>query len=586
MHRVAYLLRIRREDPRGILVLAYNRHAASEIRARLAALVGEDVRGVTVCTCHALAMRLVGASFSGFDAQNADFDRIVTDAAQLLNGDGLSKSEAEAQRDSLLDGYRWILVDEYQDIGPEEYALISAVAGRSLEDADLKLSLFAVGDDDQNIYAFTGASVHFIRQFEADYHAKPCFLIENYRSTANIIAASNAVIEKAQGRMKAEQIIRINAARSVGNPGGRMASADPVAQGRVQLLDVPPGPGPQAIAAIDELLRLAALDPQWDWRKTAIISREWKSLDAVRSYAEAKGISVDMANEDLPTIWRLRETQAFVAALRAKGRELLGLNDILGALNAQQGNKWTELLAEGVADLARELRDKTMPAPDVIEWVAEWARDTRGAQRGLLLTTAHRAKGLEFDHVVILNGGWNRASRNEDTAAPRRLFYVAMTRARRSLAVMTSGSHALMTSAGDAVLRRAVTPRAEETCSPARIYQLPSLKSVDLSFAGRKPPNDPVHAATGDAQTGDEITLEYRAPHWDILDRKGRKLGRMAKNWKPPEGTSFLSGTIGAIVIWRKTDNKDEFQRHIRRDEWETVLPSLSFKKVKPDLMR
>jgi ATP-dependent DNA helicase RecQ len=84
-------------------------------------------------------------------------------------------------------------VDEYQDIGPEEYALIGAVAGRSLED-DLRISLFAVGDDDQNIYAFAGASIDFIRRFEADYAAKPVWLTENYRSTAHIIAAANAVI--------------------------------------------------------------------------------------------------------------------------------------------------------------------------------------------------------------------------------------------------------------------------------------------------------------------------------------------------------------------------------------------------------
>jgi ATP-dependent DNA helicase RecQ len=65
------------------------------------------------------------------------------------------------------------------------------VAGRSVEDIDSRLSLFAVGDDDQNIYAFAGASVEFIRRFEHDYGAKPAFLIENYRSTANIIRAAN-----------------------------------------------------------------------------------------------------------------------------------------------------------------------------------------------------------------------------------------------------------------------------------------------------------------------------------------------------------------------------------------------------------
>ena len=65
VHRIAYLIRVRRENPRGILVLAYNRHAAVEIRRRLRDLIGDDAIGVTVLTCHALAMRLVGASFAG-----------------------------------------------------------------------------------------------------------------------------------------------------------------------------------------------------------------------------------------------------------------------------------------------------------------------------------------------------------------------------------------------------------------------------------------------------------------------------------------------------------------------------------------
>jgi ATP-dependent DNA helicase RecQ len=189
VHRIAYLIRARRENPRGILALAYNRHAAVQIRQRLGELIGGDARGVSVLTLHALAMRLVGASMMEQKA-GADgdfFKKIIEQAVSLLKGDNLPPEEADEQRDRLLAGFRWILVDEYQDIAPEQYELISALAGRTRQDEDGRINLFAVGDDDQNIYAFNGASVEFIRRFEADYAAKPAFLISNYRSTAHII---------------------------------------------------------------------------------------------------------------------------------------------------------------------------------------------------------------------------------------------------------------------------------------------------------------------------------------------------------------------------------------------------------------
>ncbi|MBL8421923.1 MAG: ATP-binding domain-containing protein [Candidatus Accumulibacter phosphatis] len=66
--------------------------------------------------------------------------------------------------------------------------------------------------------------------------------------------------------------------------------------------------------------------------------------------------------------------------------------------------------------------------------MAEWGREACRRQTGLLLT-AHRAKGLEFDHVVVLGGDWLRSGANEDADATRRLYYVAMTRARKTLAL-------------------------------------------------------------------------------------------------------------------------------------------------------
>lgn len=578
VHRIAYLLRVKREDPRGILVLSYNRHAAAEIRVRLRHLVGEDAARVTVSTCHALAMRLVGASFAGERSEPRDFDGIVMEAVRQLNGEGLSRAEAEAQREALIQGYRWILVDEYQDIGPEEYALIAAVAGRSLDDPDLRLSLFAVGDDDQNIYAFAGASVRFIRRFAEDYRAKPRFLTENYRSTRHIVEVANGVIGPAPARMKEGHDITVDARRSLEPAGGGMAGHDPVAQGRVQLLECPPGDVEQAVAAVDELMRLSRLDPDWNWSRAAVIAREWRRLGPARAYAEQLGIPVEMASETLPGIWRLREMQSLVAGLRRDPNALVGIQDILDVLNEQPLSRWVELIAEGVADLARELGKKTMPVPDAVEWLAEWAREARGAQRGLLLLTGHRAKGLEFDHVVILDGGWQATSRDEDADAPRRLFYVSMTRARRSLAVMTSGEHPFVKAERDGVLRRRVGGTSATALLPVDHYQVPDLEAVDLSFAGRLGNRHEAHEAIAQARVGDAVTLEDRDGKWMILDSHGRTLGRMAGSWSPPANMQFVSGRLGAVITWRKTDNDEAYQHLIRRSEWETVLPELVFR--------
>ena len=77
-----------------------------------------------------------------------------------------------------------------------------------------------MGDDDQNIYAFNGSSTEFIRRFEADYGARPSYLTDNYRSTANIITSANAVIEPAKLRMKEGHPIVVNRTRAQDPPGG------------------------------------------------------------------------------------------------------------------------------------------------------------------------------------------------------------------------------------------------------------------------------------------------------------------------------------------------------------------------------
>ena len=509
----------------------------------------------------------------------------MKDAVSLLRGEGLPPDEADEQRARLLAGFRWILVDEYQDVGRDEYELISALAGRTLSEEDDKLSLFAVGDDDQNIYSFKGSSVAFIRRFEEDYKAKPAYLTGNYRSTGHIIEASNALIAPARQRMKTGHPIHIDTAREKGPPGGAWAEWDPVARGRVQILPAGDTPISQAQAVVAELKRLSTLTPDWNWSACAVVARNWRYLDPVRSLCEIEGIPVQMANEDFSGVWQLRETRALVTWLRERDSRLVKSADLNDWMAGQPAGPWIDLLQEAIAEYELETSGAETSVDYFIEWLAEWAREVRRRQRGLLLTTAHRAKGLEFDHVVVLDGGWNRFSSGDDVDAPRRLYYVAMTRARQTLTLARfPGPHPLQDALArnPSVLRR--EPSVEFPPPPpelARSYRRLSLRHVFLSFAGYRPSGHPVHRAIASLSPGDRLDVRVRSNRWELLDRNQMVVGQLAGGFEAPPGMRSTYATVLAIATWDRESSEPEYQERLQCDNWEVVVPELVFEPEK-----
>ena len=583
VHRIAYLVRVRREPPKGILALAYNRHAAVEIRRRLSDLIENDARGVTVLTCHALAMRLVGASFSGLEERPDDgmFREVMNRATELLRGEGLPPEEADERRERLLAGFRWILIDEYQDIGPEQYELISTLAGRTLKDDEGRRKLFAVGDDDQNIYAFAGASVEYIRRFEQDYQSKVTYLTANYRSTANIIDAANAVIEPAVERMKTGHPIHIDRNRNQAPKGGKWEATDPVSRGRVQILPSGKDPTDQARVVMQEYSRLQELDPNLDWSRCAVIASEWKYLAPVRAYCEARGIASQMGDEEIPGFWGLRETRQFVEWLRSRNPGVIDNGDLCGWIDGQPKNRWIDLLIQAAEEHRLETSGGKVPADHFIEWLAEWGRDVRRHQHGLLLVTAHRAKGLEFDHVVVLDGGWDRTNRNTDRDERRRLYYVAMTRAKQTLALTRfSRNHPfldLLAESPSAIVRE---PRELPPC-PAKLrfrHVQPKLDQVDLGFAGRKAKGHRVHRAIAKLAVGDRLLMhETGNGGWELQNLEEITVGRMSTRFKPQKGMRFREAKVMAVVGRSKARTDPKYLGGIKSDEWEVVVPEFVF---------
>jgi DNA helicase-2/ATP-dependent DNA helicase PcrA len=127
------------------------------------------------------------------EAHALDFDDLIMTTVHLLQS---HPHVAEAYRRR----FRHVLVDEYQDTNHAQYTLVKELAGHTGGDIE-PAELCVVGDADQSIYAFRGATIRNILEFERDYpEARTILLEQNYRSTQTILSAANAVIDRNSSR--------------------------------------------------------------------------------------------------------------------------------------------------------------------------------------------------------------------------------------------------------------------------------------------------------------------------------------------------------------------------------------------------
>ena len=243
------------------------------------------------------------------------------------------------------------------------------------------------------------------------------------------------------------------------------------------------------------------------------------------------------------------------------------------------GNCW-QPLKDACAEFAEESGAGEALTKDLIEWLAEWGRDLRRKQTGLLLLTAHRAKGLEFDHVAVLDGSWERRGSGEDRDAARRLYYVAMTRARLGLTLMCRdpARHPVLSGISDAafLIRRAGS-EAPDTSGCRSHYETLDLSRIDISWAGRLGEGHASLKAIGELRVGDAVRLTLEGGRWFLTDGAGVAVARLAKSWSPPPDAAFRAGRVMAITVRRREDGEAGYDHLIRRDTWEVVIPELVF---------
>jgi DNA helicase-2/ATP-dependent DNA helicase PcrA len=264
-HRVAWLVGVENASPQSILAVTFTNKAAQEMRGRIETMLGFPVGGMWIGTFHGLSHRLLRAhwreaglpqTFQILDSEDqyrvirrvlkaleleesywpprrvqwfinhhkeegrrpkdvgqqndpqqrqllqiyqyyeelcqrsglVDFTELLLRAYELLR-------DNEPMRNHYQQRFSHILVDEFQDTNTIQYRWLQLLAGDHR-------NLFVVGDDDQSIYGWRGAKVENILRFEQDYPGtKVVRLEQNYRSTASILKAANAVISCNEGRL-------------------------------------------------------------------------------------------------------------------------------------------------------------------------------------------------------------------------------------------------------------------------------------------------------------------------------------------------------------------------------------------------
>ncbi len=573
VHRIAWLLRCHRVRARQILVVCYTRANAVELRRRLIDLVGEDAQRVTIQTLHGVALTMVGIHRILSPDGDLTLETCIPEATRMLLGQRLDSGERTRQRDALLKGFHYLFIDEYQDIDACKYELLSALAGRAMGGDQRKLRVFAVGDDDQAIFAWDGASTDFIRRFEEDYGAVPFVIPHNYRNPAAVLEIAQALVEPLAGRLKADHSLTVDDARRDDPPCGPWATAHPDLLGHMvwhRAVSV----GAAARYAMDRIRQWldGGIEPE---RIGVLTPSRPEGLLRLR-------ISAEMAR--VKFTWPL---PGGATVPLGRTREVVRLMDLLsegddyvdGALLARELDQmgtgpWTRSLRRWLEPnrLRRLYRDRWRY--DLITW-ARLERRARTIGHGVHLGTMHSAKGLEFDHVFVLDDGTlGRDPRRADEE--RRLLYVALTRARKSLQILStefpSGpfqflSHPLL-EVRKVPMRIPDAPRGHgyEILGPADIW---------LDWLGRQDPDHPGHAALGQAQHGDRFELVVRGDTVALEDSEGRRVAILSKQgtqrWLPRRPSGLRLRLLAVTREYAEAPGRQpRYRQMLKRETWWT----------------
>jgi len=475
-HRLAHLVLEQGADPNQCLAITFTRRAADEMKQRLASLLDDQAAQLTVTTFHGLGWMLVreqaerlGLSES---IQIADPDRCVeilqaaTDSSAKQARQWLNKRETFRQTelesykayqsrmreeglvdfDDLIelptellesdaslaqtyrDRYRWVCIDEYQDIDAWQYRLVRALCPE-------EGNLCAIGDPDQAIYGFRGADVGYFQRFCDDYPgAQTVYLSRNYRSMRTIVDASAQMIRPAS-------LVSDRAFTAVAESADQIeisCCASDKAEAEFVVHTIERMIGGSSYFSLDSGRVQSHEGHDLSFSDFAVLYRTDAQAGLLAEALDRSGMPFQKRSHatliDQPAIQALLETLGEQELSTPMDQRL-----VVGAASIREAHPEIDLVLPVLTPIAKRADDLSAFVSELTLGVDADLWNPKADRISLL--TLHASKGLEFpvvfivgceDGIVPMKFGPDDLS-EEDLAEERRLFFVGMTRAEQHL---------------------------------------------------------------------------------------------------------------------------------------------------------
>ena len=239
-----------------------------------------------------------------------------------------------------------------------------------------------------------------------------------------------------------------------------------------------------------------------------------------------------------------------------------------------------------LARLEEEVGDEPIPTTEVGDAIHQGLADHHRSHiigDGGLVSTIHAAKGLEFDHVLVLGGLRRTREADRSTEDERRLYYVAMTRARHTLALIDSrdNPNPYFADIQDSTPHRRAAVAHDR---PARLvnlrYEVLGMKDLYIDFAGSKPTGHRIHRSLASLHAGDPVDL-HRLPNGrvQVHDGEGVEVARLSQASAARHTRSRLAQVDEARVLGMVSRDLDEtgpaFRERMKVETWELPLLEL-----------